>query len=186
MKIFIYVIDFLDKGGITLYAIFLMAIFMWILIIERYLYIYLFSWRTEQRLISEWDACCGFRDAANIREYFQYELKHALVAWIDVIKVLVTLSPLLGLFGTVYGMIEMFDVIAENGTGDARAMASGISVATLSTMSGMAVAITGLFFQHQIESLANRKALKFNDKLKIKEFSCQLLDERKTPKRLKS
>jgi biopolymer transport protein ExbB len=62
-------------------------------------------------------------------------------------------------------MMEIFDVIALNGTGDARAMADGISMATLPTMAGMAVAITGLFFQKKIEEIARKKSVHFYEGL---------------------
>lgn len=61
------------------------------------------------------------------------------------IAVLATVAPLLGLLGTVLGMIETFDVISVFGTGNARAMAGGISVALVTTQSGLIIAIPGLF-----------------------------------------
>ena len=48
-----------------------------------------------------------------------------------------------GLLGTVTGMIEVLQVMACNGGGDARAMAGGVSKATLPTMAGMVVALSG-------------------------------------------
>ena len=64
---------------------------------------------------------------------------------------LIKLCPLLGLLGTVTGMIHVFDVMAVTGTGNARAMASGISLATIPTMAGMVIAIAGLYFSKIIE-----------------------------------
>ena len=63
---------------------------------------------------------------------------------INQIKGLVALCPLLGLLGTVTGMIEVFDVMAYTGTGNPRAMASGVSKATLPTMTGLVISISGL------------------------------------------
>ena len=60
------------------------------------------------------------------------------------IQILITLCPVLGLLGTVTGMIEVFDVVSFFGTGNARALASGITKATLPTMTGMAISIVGL------------------------------------------
>ena len=54
------------------------------------------------------------------------------------------MPPLLGLLGTVTGMITTFDVISEFGTGNARALASGISEALVTTQSGLVVAVPGL------------------------------------------
>ncbi|PID41050.1 MAG: biopolymer transporter ExbB [Proteobacteria bacterium] len=157
--------DFLDQGGTALYVIFFMAIVLWALIIERFLYLCLFSRKEQRRLLTEWQAYRDHTDAGRIRECLQVDFREKLMTGFAFIKVLITIAPLLGLYGTVYGMIEIFDVIAQSGTGDARAMASGISVATLSTMSGMAVAITGLIFRHQIENMIQRKTGVFNEQL---------------------
>jgi len=62
-----------------------------------------------------------------------------------VIGVLVSVAPLLGLLGTVLGMIETFQVISTFGTGNASAMANGISVALITTESGLLIAVPGLF-----------------------------------------
>ena len=64
------------------------------------------------------------------------------------------LCPLLGLLGTVTGMIEVFDVMAISGSGNARSMASGVSKATIPTMAGMVGALSGVF----ASTWLNRKA----------------------------
>lgn len=159
--------DFLDQGGAALYVIFAMAIVLWVLIIERYLYIRFFSGKEQRRLLEQWRQYRSHTDAGPIRECLQVMFRDRLLTGFDIIKVLITIAPLLGLYGTVYGMIEIFDVIAQSGTGDARAMANGISMATLSTMSGMAVAITGLIFRHRIEALVQHKTRMFNEQLEV-------------------
>jgi len=63
---------------------------------------------------------------------------------IGTILILAAVAPLLGLLGTVTGMITTFDVISEFGTGNARALASGISEALVTTQSGLVVAVPGL------------------------------------------
>ncbi|MEF2230773.1 MAG: MotA/TolQ/ExbB proton channel family protein [Pseudodesulfovibrio sp.] len=65
--------------------------------------------------------------------------------YIGTILILSAVAPLLGLLGTVTGMITTFDVISEFGTGNARALASGISEALVTTQSGLVVAVPGLF-----------------------------------------
>ncbi len=67
-----------------------------------------------------------------------------------------TLSPLLGLFGTVLGMIESFDVVAVAGSlGDPSLLASGISKALVTTAFGLFVAIPTLFFYHLFKLRTN-------------------------------
>ena len=73
------------------------------------------------------------------------------------IKTLVAAAPLFGLLGTVTGMVEVFDVMAITGSSNARAMAAGISKATLPTMSGMVASLSGLFFIAQLESRSKER-----------------------------
>ncbi len=61
------------------------------------------------------------------------------------ITVLSGIAPLLGLLGTVMGMMTTFDVITVFGTGNAKAMAGGISVALITTQTGLLVSIPGLY-----------------------------------------
>ena len=64
---------------------------------------------------------------------------------VGTISLLASIAPLLGLLGTVSGMIKTFSVIAEFGTGNARALASGISEALITTQTGLVIAVPGLF-----------------------------------------
>jgi len=59
--------------------------------------------------------------------------------------VLVVIAPLLGLLGTVLGMIQTFQVISIYGTGNATAMASGIAIALITTEAGLLIAVPGIF-----------------------------------------
>ena len=76
---------------------------------------------------------CAMRERPGLRRH------------LSVIIVLAAVAPLLGLLGTVTGMMTTFDVIAVFGTGNAKAMAGGISEALITTQSGLIVAIPGLF-----------------------------------------
>jgi len=67
------------------------------------------------------------------------------------------ICPLLGLLGTVSGMVAVFDVLSITGTSNPRAMADSIGQATIPTMAGMVVAIFGLILQNQLNALANKR-----------------------------
>jgi biopolymer transport protein ExbB len=71
-----------------------------------------------------------------------------------IIAVLAAVAPLLGLLGTVLGMIETFQVISDYGTGNARALAGGISVALVTTQTGLLVAIPGLLASARLRRIA--------------------------------
>jgi len=62
-------------------------------------------------------------------------------------------------------MIHVFDVMAVTGTGNARAMASGISMATVPTMAGMVVSLIGLYFKTRFDGMAKKQLDIFKDQL---------------------
>jgi biopolymer transport protein ExbB len=78
----------------------------------------------------------------------------------EVIAVLAAVAPLLGLMGTVLGMMETFQVIAFFGTGNARALAGGISVALVTTQTGLLVAIPGLVLSGRLRDRAEQLRLR--------------------------
>jgi biopolymer transport protein ExbB len=91
----------------------------------------------------------------HIVEQCALRVRPQLSKFLAVIAVLAGIAPLLGLLGTVIGMIETFDVISIFGTGNARALAGGISVALVTTQSGLLVAIPGLFLSATLIKRAN-------------------------------
>ncbi|MFO7596767.1 MAG: MotA/TolQ/ExbB proton channel family protein [Desulfocurvibacter africanus] len=82
---------------------------------------------------------------------------------VGAILMLAAVAPLLGLLGTVSGMIATFDVIAESGTGNARALASGISTALVTTQSGLVVAVPGM----ALGGVLLRRAAKLKARMEI-------------------
>lgn len=76
------------------------------------------------------------------------EIMPKVSAVLPTIAVIASLLPMLGLLGTVLGMIQVFDVIATQGTGDPRLMADGIAQALLTTAGGLIIAIPVIFFHH--------------------------------------
>jgi biopolymer transport protein ExbB len=68
--------------------------------------------------------------------------------------VIAAVAPLLGLLGTVTGMIATFDIITEFGTGDPKLLSSGIAIALITTEVGLAVAIPALIFGNLLSGWA--------------------------------
>ncbi len=139
--------DFLDSGGPVLKWLVLIIFLYWLLIFERVLYL---SWRHKHLtglVLNKWFARADQRSwrSLQIREAEMSRLNQLAQSTIPIIKTLVALCPLLGLLGTVTGMIAIFDVMAIKGTGNARSMAEGVSRATIPTMAGMVAALAGVF-----------------------------------------
>ena len=95
--------------------------------------------------------------ALQIREKYMSQAKVEINRNLSLIQTCVAVAPLFGLLGTVTGMIEVFQVMAFNGGGDARSMAGGVSKATLPTMAGMVVALSGVFATIYLNSVYDRE-----------------------------
>jgi len=158
---------FTERGGQVLFAILGIIFLLWLFILERVSY-FMFSHKALQNdAVREWEARVERTSwhAHQIREELIASVKMGLEANTTTIKMLVGLCPLFGLLGTVTGMIEVFDVMAFLGNGSPRAMASGISKATIPTMAGMVGALTGVFAQSIIQRYVQRQKVKLEDKL---------------------
>ena len=81
--------------------------------------------------------------AHQIREQIISEASQKITGSLPLILTCVALCPLLGLLGTVTGMISVFDAMATQG-GNARSMAAGVSQATIPTMAGMIASLSGV------------------------------------------
>lgn len=72
-------------------------------------------------------------------------------------------GPLLGLLGTVFGMIEIFASLMEHGAGDPSVLAGGISVALITTAAGLTVAIPSLIFHRYFERVVDEYVVAMED-----------------------
>ena len=126
---------FLDLGGDVLYAIMLVLVLMWTFIIERIWYFYRVHPDEKRAVVDAWEARADTQSwyAKRIREEMISARSLALKHNIGLIKTLIAICPLLGLMGTVTGMVSVFDVMTYAGSGNARAMAAGVSMATVPT-----------------------------------------------------
>ncbi len=139
--------DFLELGGPILSVITATIFAMWILIAERILYFRTVNKQLIRETVASWESRPEWKswNAIQIREKLVSQFQLAANGPIPLIKTLVALCPLLGLMGTVTGMIEVFDVLSVTGTANARSMAAGVSKATIPTMAGMVGALSGVF-----------------------------------------
>lgn len=75
------------------------------------------------------------------------QVVHDMERYLNTLGTIAAITPLLGLLGTVFGMIQVFSEIMLQGTGNANALAGGISVALITTAAGLIVAIPTFMFQ---------------------------------------
>ena len=139
--------DFMELGGPVLTLIAWTIFGMWALIVERMIY-----FRTDLKAMGV-DIRQTWEARTERRSWYAHQIREAMISRfsisanrsVAVVQTLVALCPLLGLMGTVTGMIEVFDVMALSGSANARSMASGVSRATIPTMAGMVGALSGVF-----------------------------------------
>ncbi len=159
--------DFLNRGGPVLLAIMGVTFVMWALIIERLVYLRTGHIQEVKRVVREWKARTDSQSwyALQIRRSLVADVAIKLKRSIGLIKTCVALCPLLGLMGTVTGMISVFEVMALLGGGSPRAMADGVSRATIPTMAGMVAAISGIYLSVWLERRAAAEIRKTEDLL---------------------
>jgi len=159
--------DFMALGGDVLTLIALTIFVMWVLIIERLVF-----FRTRMSVLAKeirdnWESRNERRswEAGAIREMLIARFSQRINTGIPMIQTLVALCPLLGLLGTVTGMIKVFEVMAVSGSGNVRAMAAGVSQATVPTMAGMVGALSGVLLVTLLSRRATREVEFLEDSL---------------------
>ncbi len=156
-EIFVAIRTFMEAGGDVLWLIAAATFTMWALVFERVWYINTDHRRDVASALTYWESRTERTswNAHRIRERLISEVNENLTANMSFIKTLISLLPLLGLLGTVTGMVQVFEAMTYSG-GNARSMAAGVSAATIPTMSGMVATLSGVlantFLSSKVES----------------------------------
>ena len=159
--------DFMELGGPVLYLVAVVLAIMWVCIVERLIFFSIQQPRLSEEAITRWDARPEriSWNAHRVREAMISNVRVQANQFLGTVKVCVALCPLVGLLGTVTGMVTVFEVMAFLGTGNARAMAAGVSQATVPTMSGMVAALSGYFISVWLQSKADSEVEKLSENL---------------------
>ena len=171
-ELFYQMTAYIRSGGVVMGPILCVSLVMWVLIFNRLFFLHRLYVKNMPRamagelvrgnlwpekkykganafLVRAFLSRCSPVSDPELDERILDETVMALTASLDrylaLIGVLSAVAPLMGLLGTVVGMMETFDVITVFGTGNVRAMASGISVALVTTQTGLMISIPGLY-----------------------------------------
>ena len=98
-------------------------------------------------------------------ELFVHDIMHSLERGLDTVKIIATISPLLGLLGTVIGIYTAFDSISKHGLGDPSFFANGISMAMITTIAGLIVAIPHYVGYNYLISMMDKLELVYTQEL---------------------
>ena len=160
---------FMQRGGPVLWVIAWLLLIKWSLVFERVWYLNTTHKKNVKNTLADWNARKDTKSwsAHQIRTMMISKISLDVRNTLPIIEVLVTICPLLGLIGTVTGMIEVFFVMAVSGGGDAKSMAGGVSKATIPTMAGMVGAISGIFAFNYLKSKVDRDIELLEDNLQL-------------------
>ncbi len=161
--------QFMQAGGEVLYLIASLTFLMWTLIFERFYYFFTELKNEVNAAVNSWDMRQERQSwqAKKVRLKLISEVRLSINEHLPMIRTLVALCPLMGLLGTVWGMIEVFNIMAVTGGGEAKAMAAGVSKATIPTMAGMVAALSGVFANTFLTRIADRESLLLEDHMTL-------------------
>lgn len=150
---------FMDQGGDVLWLIAIITFLMWMFVFERIIYFRFGLPGDTQDVMDRWEGRAERKSwrAHAVREMLISQVSIKINNNLNFISTLVAMCPLMGLLGTVTGMIEVFNIMAVTGGGDAKSMAGGVSKATIPTMAGMVAALSGVFANTYVASKAGRE-----------------------------
>ncbi|MAN47421.1 MAG: MotA/TolQ/ExbB proton channel family protein [Alphaproteobacteria bacterium] len=160
---------FLDRGGPVLLVIMLATFFMWGLILERLFYFRFAHKQVAAEAIAEWRSRSDRKSrlAHWVKDKLVSEVRMKAEQNVQLTKAMVALAPLLGLLGTVTGMVAVFDIMAITSGADAKAMSAGVSRATIPTMAGMVASLSGILFTSGMDRRVSRSVQQVEDAMEI-------------------
>ncbi len=164
-------LDFMSAGGAEMWFLAGVCVAFWTLTLGHWWFtLRIFpSWAKDRK--QAWKLICQDEVShslctRSVRSAWLSQAEQQLLNPLRLNRTLISLFPLLGLLGTVTGMISVFDVLSVDGAGNPRAMASGVWQATLPTLAGMVLAISGMFSLARLERDARRALGRLADQLR--------------------
>jgi biopolymer transport protein ExbB len=160
---------FMATGELVLWIILALNIIFWTLIVEKTWYLnfifpqLLSQGKTQWQRQSNHQSWQAHRVREMILANFDFQLKRHFI----LMRSFISVMPILGLLGTIIGMMEAFEVLTIHGTGNARALASSLSKALITTMAGLVASIPGLFVLTLLQQRAERQKANITDQLQF-------------------
>jgi biopolymer transport protein ExbB len=153
--------DFMEKGGSVLWWILVLTALLCWFIIERLWYFSFDLPKDRDKRLQIWITRSDHSSwyALYLRTQLISEIDCSMSKGLTMITTFIALLPMFGLLGTVTGMIQVFEVMASMGSGNPRAMADGVSAATIPTMAGMVVALAAIPFATHLDRRYKRELM---------------------------
>ncbi|MFT5502554.1 MAG: biopolymer transport protein ExbB [Gammaproteobacteria bacterium] len=156
---YLRLLELMGRGGEVMWLIAAVAIILWALVFERCWYVFFGFKKDVKNELEIWQTYSNLdkRSLYYLRDAVVGRMQQKIEGNLNLLKTLILLCPLLGLLGTVTGMITVFDVISFDNMGDLKLMAGGISKATIPTMASMVISISGIFAHGMIKKMIDSK-----------------------------
>jgi biopolymer transport protein ExbB len=156
---YLRLLELMGRSGEVMWLIAAVAIILWSLVFERCWHLFYGFKQDIKKELKVWNSYRNLdkRSLAYLRDAVAGKMQQKIENNLNLLKTLILLCPLLGLLGTVTGMITVFDVISFDNMGDLKLMAGGISKATSPTMASMVISISGIFAHGMIKKMTNGK-----------------------------
>lgn len=136
-------IDYINRGGIIVYILILLNVIGFTIMFWK-LVVLALSKNNKEQLVSEILTFAQHNNSEfkkdSIQNIINRKIKK-LEFGLNTVKIIASMAPLLGLLGTVIGVLDSFDSITKSGLGDPSIFSNGISVALITTIAGIIVAI---------------------------------------------
>ena len=163
------VVNMRRLGGPVVVWIFVACVLMWTIVLERFWYFARVHPVEAARQENAWRQRAERKSwaARAIRGAMISRLNAGLTRNLQILRVLVPMCPLLGLIGTVVGMLTVFDSMAALGSADARSMATGVSEAMICTLTGLAVSITGIYPVYYFRGRVRRETERLSERFTV-------------------
>jgi biopolymer transport protein ExbB len=129
------IMDYIDKGGIIVYLLIVLNIIGFTIIVWKF-----FTIPRKNAMVNKISHRIQAHTDIALNAQIEYEVKK-LETGLTYIKNIASIAPLLGLLGTVYGVLKSFEAISKSGLGDPAIFSQGISIALITTIAGLIVAI---------------------------------------------
>ena len=135
--------SYIDKGGIIMYILLGLNIIGFTIMIVKFLQYFLAKSKSEALIAQVYEDVQG-REREIQHSLSKDILSEQMIGYekgLSTVRIIASIAPLLGLLGTVVGVLSAFDAISKSGLGDPSVFASGISLALITTVGGLIVAI---------------------------------------------
>ena len=156
--------QFIDQGGVITLILIAMLGFGLIIMLWKFLILLSFMMKKEDRCKDCIEVLPQNSDISMV-ELIVHEKMHSLERGLESVKIIATISPLLGLLGTVIGIYIAFVSISVHGLGDPSFFADGISMAMITTIAGLIVAIPHYVGYNYLVAMMDKLELSFTQEM---------------------